>query len=72
MHFDSLEIRIFHIYFLGRSQDYFKGTRGERAEVVKHRDNLTLEGTHSMEKNQELVVRGERATIVKHEDNLKV
>ena len=69
---DAIEIMIFISTFLGRSQDYFKGTRGERAEVVKHRDNLTLEGAHSMEKTQELVVRGERATIEKHEDNLKV
>ena len=61
-----------YVVFTGRSQDYLQGTRGERAEVVKHKDNLTLEGAHSMEKTQELAIKGERATIVKHEDNLKV
>ena len=60
------------ILFSGRSQEYFQGTRGDRAQVVKHKDNLTLEGSHSMEKIQELAIRGERATIIRHEDNLKV
>jgi hypothetical protein len=40
--------------------------------VVKRKDNLALEGYHSMEKVEELAVRGEKAAIVKHEDNLKV
>jgi hypothetical protein len=62
-----------HIYlFAGRSQEYFQSTHGERAKVVKRKDNLALEGSHSMEKVEELAVRGEKAAIVKHEDNLKV
>ena len=68
----KLNIFLTTVIFSGRSQDYFQSTRGERAQVVKHKDNLTLEGAHSMEKTQELAVRGERATIVRHEDNLKV
>jgi len=68
----SCKILIIFKYNLGRSQDYFQGTRGDRAQIVKHHDNLTLEGSHSMEKVQDMVVRGERATIVRHEDNLKV
>ena len=44
---------------------------GERAAVVKHQDNLKMEGAFSgrvEEKWQE----AERANVVKYEDNLKL
>ena len=60
------------LFVSGRSQDYFQGTHGERAEVVRQNDNLSLEGTHSMTKKDATVYKGERAAVVKHSDNLRV
>ena len=36
------------VVIAGRSQEYFTSTHGERAAVVRHKDNLSLEGSHSM------------------------
>ena len=63
----------FSLYkFAGRSQEYFTSTRGERAEVKKHQDNLTLEGEHTMQKAAAVSLQGQRAQVVKYEDNLKM
>jgi len=40
------------IFVKGRSQDYFLSNHGERANIVKHSDNLILDGEHHMQKNQ--------------------
>lgn len=44
---------------------------GERATVVKHSDNLRLEGEFAKKQTQ-AVVKGERATVKKHQDNLRM
>ena len=56
----------------GRSQEYFQSTHGERADVVRQHDNLSLEGKHTMTKKDAAVYQGNKATVVKHADNLKV
>ena len=55
---------------LGKSQEYFSSTRGDRASVVRHGDNLRLEGDHTMVKEANNVGKGDRAKVVKHPDNL--
>ena len=44
-------------------------TKGERANVVRHDDNLRMEGEFS-KRVEEAWHAGERAAVVKHGDNL--
>lgn len=58
------------------SQQNFKQVRGERNEVIRHRDNLVTEGefmgkTTSQDELRKFT-RGDRAEIVRHEDHLKM
>ena len=46
--------------------------RGDRAAVVRHQDNLKMEGAFETKKAEVAHVRGERAVVKKHEDNLKL
>jgi hypothetical protein len=45
---------------------------GERAAVVKHSDNLRVEGKFEGRAKEASVKRGERMSVVKHKDNLKM
>lgn len=46
--------------------------RGDRVDVVRHKDNLHVEGAFEGRPKTEAVLKGERAIIKKHEDNLKM
>ncbi len=47
--------------------------RGDRADVVRHKDNLSLEGEFTKRvTSANNVMKGERAAVVKHRDNLKM
>ena len=56
--------------FLGKSQEYFSSTRGDRASIVRHTDNLRLEGDHAMAREVNSAGKPDRAKVVKHPDNL--
>jgi len=45
-------------------------TKGERAEIVRHADNLQMIGQFEG-KQQEMYIPGEKATAVKRPDNIK-
>ena len=46
--------------------------RGERAAMVKHQDNLKLEGSMNMRRSGSFASRGERAGVIRRADNLKM
>ena len=46
--------------------------QGERATKVRHEDNLKLEGSMSMQRQEAAVSKGERHATVRREDNLKM
>jgi len=47
--------------------------RGERSEIVRHKDNLRPEGEYSPTRNNDFkTTKGERADIVIHKDHLKM
>ena len=44
--------------------------QGERASVVKHEDNLKMEGAFEGRSKAEAFTRGDRVDVVRHKDNL--
>ena len=46
-------------------------TKGERVDIVKHKDNLKTEGEFQSRQVEEWHA-GERAAVVKHDDNLRM
>ena len=55
--------------FTRRSQDIWK--QSERAKIVKHADNLKMQGTFESKANEKWSP-GERATSIRQKDNLHV
>lgn len=45
---------------------------GERVTMVRHKDNLHVEGAFEGRAKTEAVLKGERAVVKKHEDNLRM
>merc|ERR1719361_1085170 len=60
--------------FMGKQrQEATKMVRGERAAVVRHQDNLKMEGSFAGRKTETTkILKGERAEVQRHEDNLKM
>ena len=59
-------------FILGRTQDYVAHSKGERASVVHHKDNLKMEGKMESRAVKAKAIAAERAAQVKHDDNLKL
>ena len=59
---------------LGKSHDYVQHANAERATVIKHADNLKVEGKmEGRSLNQTFVLdRADKAKVMKHEDNLRL
>ena len=59
--------------FEGRRKSSVKGlARGDRVDVVRHQDNLKLEGKFEGKVLETAATKGDRAAIKKYEDNLKL
>ena len=58
--------------FAGKSQDYLKHEKGDRASIVRHTDNLKMEGKMETRALNATFTAGDKASIVRHGDNLKL
>jgi len=58
--------------FTGKAKDFVSHSKGERASIVHHKDNLKMEGKMESRMTSSKAIAAEKASQIKHEDNLKL
>ena len=72
MIFWTCKYDINNFFLIGRKQDYVAHSKGERASIVQHKDNLKMEGKMEARAAKVKAIAAEKASRIKHEDNLKL
>ena len=58
--------------FEGKTKDFLAYSKGERASLVHHKDNLKMEGKIENRASALKAVASEKASQIKHQDSLKL